>query len=184
MPDLANLTVARKYASALLQLAKEQGKLDEVGADMAALKQAVEADPGVIGKLADPRLQGAEKRDLVDKRLAAGRHPLVRNLLGLLVRRRREGILADLLFAFGEELEKELGILRVGVETATDPGEAFLADLAAKLGQATSKTVALEPRTRPELLGGVRLVLESKLIDASVASKLARLKKKLLTARD
>jgi F-type H+-transporting ATPase subunit delta len=184
MPDLVHLTVARRYASALLALAKERGRLDEVAADLAELKRVVDADPSVLRKLADPNLRGVEKAKLVETRLAGGRDPLVKNLLGLLVRRRREAILGDLFFAFGEELEKAAGILRVGVETASDPGAAFLADLQAKLAAATSKTVALESRVRPELLGGVRLVLESKLIDASVASKLARLKKRLLTARD
>ena len=69
------------------------------------------------------------------------------------------------------------------LETAVAPDAAFLADLTAKLGTATSRTVVLESRVRPEILGGLRLFVESKLIDASQASKLDRLKKLLLAAR-
>jgi F-type H+-transporting ATPase subunit delta len=183
MPDLANLVVARRYAAALVSLAVERGKLAEVADDLSGLKRAVEAEPGILKKLADPRATGAEKRALVAEKLEKGRHELVKNLLGTLARRRRETLLPDLFFALGEEIEKASGVLRVELETATPADPAFAADLAAKLGAATSRTVALEQRVRPEILGGLRIFVESKLVDASVASKLDRLKKQLLTAR-
>ncbi len=183
MPDLANLIVARRYATALVSLAQERGQLDQVADDLSVLKRAVEAEPGILRKLADPRTAGNERRGLVSEKLEKGRHELVKNLLGVLARRRRESLLPDLFFALGEEIEKAKGIVRVGLETAVAPDAVFLADLTSKLGAATSRTVVVESRVRPEILGGIRLFVESKLIDASDASKLDRLKKLLLAAR-
>lgn len=183
MSDLRNLAVARRYATALVSLAQERGQLDQAAADVAELKRAVEAEPGILRKLSDPRTAGAERRALVAEKLEKGRHELVKNLLGVLVRRRREALLGDLFFALGEEFEKAMGLVRVEVETASAPAPGFLADLEAKFAGATSKTIAVEHRAKPELLGGLRIFVESKMIDASVASKLDRLKKQLLAAR-
>lgn len=183
MPDLANLVVARRYASALISLAQERGQLDQVADDLSGLKRALEAEPGILKKLSDPRTNAAEKRAFVSEKLEKGRHELVKNLLGVLARRRRESLLPELFFALGEEIEKATGLVRVELETAVAPEPAFLAELTAKLGTATSRTVVLESRVRPEILGGLRLFVESKLIDASAASKLDRLKKLLLAAR-
>ncbi|HYC78142.1 MAG TPA: ATP synthase F1 subunit delta [Planctomycetota bacterium] len=183
MARLEHLTVARRYATALLQLAKDRGVVDAVAVDLAELKGAIDADPSILAKLADPKARGVEKRRLVEERLASGRHELVKNLLSVLVQRRREVILADFFFAFGEELEKASGVLRVEVETAKEADPAFLKNLSDRLAAATSRPVTLEARVRPELLGGLRLVAESKMVDAAVSSKLDRLKRKLLSAR-
>ena len=183
MPDLANLAAARRYATALIALAQEQGSLDAVAEDMAALKGSLEAAPDVLRALSDPRTRGADKRAFVEAKVAAGRHALVKNLLGVLVRRRREAILTDVLFAFGEGYEQVKGVLRVEVQTADKASDAFLAELATSLGSATGKTIALEPVVKPDILGGMRLLTDTKLVDASIASRLNRLKKSLSAAQ-
>jgi F-type H+-transporting ATPase subunit delta len=183
MPDFANLTAARRYAAALIDLARERDVLDAVAEDMAALKGALEAKPEVLRALADKRTRGADKRAFVEEKVAKGRHELVKNLLGILVRRRREALLPEVLFAFGEGYELAKGILRVEVQTADKADEAFLGTLSTKLGEATGRTIALEATVKPELLGGLRLLTESKLVDASIATRLHRLKNSLTAAR-
>ena len=81
-----------------------------------------------------------------------------------------------------EELRRVIGDAAATAAQRQDAREELVRLLMSP--SATGKTVALAARVRPELLGGVRFVVGSKLFDASVASRLDRLKKKLLTARD
>jgi F-type H+-transporting ATPase subunit delta len=98
------------------------------------------------------------------------------------VARRRESLLPPILRAFGEAVEREEGLLRIAVQTATALDAASLKTIEQKLGQATGRPLRLVAEVRPEILGGMRFLIDSTLIDASVRSRLERLEKKMLAA--
>ncbi len=181
MADVGFMKAARRYADALFELARESGSLDQVTADVTALKSMLDAEPNLLREIVDPKRSATEKKSLVEGRLLSGRHRLVGNLLRVLLARRREEVLRDFFKAYAERLESMQGLLRVSVETATPLGESDLQDLSRRLGETTGRPVTVETRVRPEILGGMRFVVDSQLIDGSIASRLERLKTKLLT---
>jgi F-type H+-transporting ATPase subunit delta len=168
---------ARRYAEALF--AQTAG----VASDLAALRGVLEKDPGVLRALRDPKVSRAERKSAIETKLLPGRDRLVAGLLKVLVARRREELLPALLRAFGEVLEREEGLLRIAVQTATPLAPDKLAGIEQKLGQATGRPLRLVPEVRPEILGGMRFLIDSTLIDASVRSRLEQLEKKMLAAR-
>jgi F-type H+-transporting ATPase subunit delta len=173
---------ARRYAEAVYAVARDKGQIAPVGADLAAVRGALDADAALLRGLRDPRVNRAERRAMVEKKLLPGRHPVVLGLLKVLVARRREELLPAVLVAYAEVVEREEGLLRVEVQTATELAPAVRAEIEQKLGKATGRPLKLSAETRPEILGGMRFLIDSTLIDASVRSRLERLEKKMLAA--
>jgi F-type H+-transporting ATPase subunit delta len=173
---------ARRYAEALFAIAKEKGQLAAVATDVATLRGVFDSDPAALRALRDPKIGRTERRSMIEKKLFPGRHPLVLGLLKVLVSRRREELLPSVFLAYAEVMEREEALLRIEVQTATPLAPEVQAEIAQKLGKATGRPLRLEAVVRPEILGGMRFLIDSTLIDASVRSRLEKLQKKMLAA--
>ena len=182
MEDPGLIRPARRYAEALFALAREKNQVAAVGADLAALRDVLEKDATALRALRDPKMSRSERKSAVEQKLLPGRDKLVGGLLKVLVARRRESLLPPILRAFGEVVEREEGLLRIAVQTATALDAGALKTIEQKLGQATGRPLRLVAEVRPEILGGMRFLIDSTLIDASVRSRLERLEKKMLAA--
>lgn len=172
--------LAKRYATALHLLAQEQGVVDAVERDLAALHAAL-GTPAAQALLTSPDVRASEREQVLQK-LGAGRHPLVQNLLGVLQHRRRLPVLFDLHRAFHELRLADRGEVEGVVETPHPLDDAALASLQELAGRLSGKKVSLTMAIRPELLGGVRLFVGNVLYDGSMAAALAQLEQKLLRA--
>jgi F-type H+-transporting ATPase subunit delta len=172
--------VTSRYAEALFGLAKARGQLEAVRADVTRL--GGELRPG--GRLA---FVFDERLPLEARRAGLGEHagnlaPLTRDFLALVLDKRRVEVLRNLGEAFHRRDLEERGAAEGFVESARALPPSELAQLAAALGPRLGKTLALENRVVPELIGGLRVVVESKMIDASLAGRLEALRKNMLAA--
>lgn len=175
--------VAYRYAEALYQAAREQGVQAEVLEAMAAFKRSMDGDPQAWAGVFDPRLQVEDKERLLVDRHLEGSHPLLVNLVRLLLRRHREAVLRDIFRVYLEVHEQGEGILRVRVETARELEPPEQEELRRRLESATGRTVALEALADPSLLGGVRLESGSRVADGSLRSRLERMRRRMKAAR-
>ena len=175
--------VALRYAEALYELAREQGRGVEVLRDLASLRAALEAEPEGWRQLSHPELSPEAKQRVLAEHFLPGREPLVANLLGVLVSKRREGVLRDLFRAYQEVYDRREGILRVEVESATPLEGTVASTLRDRISEMTGREVFIEERVDPELIGGLRMVVDSRVIDGSTKSRLERLKRYLLAQR-
>jgi F-type H+-transporting ATPase subunit delta len=173
--------VAIRYAEALYGLARDAGRTQGVLEKLVELKGALDADSEAWGKILDPRIGVQKKEEYLAERFLMDRDRLVGNLFRLILKNRRVEILRDFFRVYLEVHERGEGILRVQVETATTLEDADQAALWEKLEATTGKTVIVEPRVVPEILGGVRLIVESRVVDGSIRHRLERLKKELRT---
>ncbi len=172
--------LAKRYASALHALAKEQGAVDAVAADLAALHAAL-ATPGARAVISSPDISAKERSALLDT-LCSGRNGLLRNLVGVLQQRRRLEVLFDLHPAYRALLMAARGEVEGTAETAHPLEAAELAALTALAGRLSGKQVHLSVAMRPDLLGGVRLRIGNVLYDGSLRASLDQLEKKLAQA--
>lgn len=170
--------VTTRYAEALFGLARKKGVLDEVQADVARISQEISVK-AVSEFLFNPMVVQEEKRQRLGT-LISGFHELTRNLVNLLLDKRRENVLRDLASAFRRLVLTESGAVEGVVESARPLDEAGLQALASTLGARLGKQVLLESRTVPELLGGVRVIVNNRMIDYSVQGRLSDLRKRLL----
>jgi F-type H+-transporting ATPase subunit delta len=173
--------VALRYATALFELARERGALDAVAADVERVAR-VAADPERGAWIADARVGAATKRERIE-RLAADLHPLTANFLRLLADKRRLEVLAELRPAFRRCLLAERNSAEGVVESARPLDAAQIETLTQSLAGLLGKRVELETRVRPELIAGVRVIVDNKLIDQSAAGRLEGLASRLRHAR-
>ncbi|WP_439817300.1 F0F1 ATP synthase subunit delta [Zavarzinia sp. CC-PAN008] len=168
--------VATRYATALFELARDRRILGEVATELRELRGLIQGSHDLQRLLASPLYD----RDQQGKALAAvldrgGASDLVRNLVGLLARNRRLFVLDATIAAFLELAAKERGEVTARVVSAQPLSPQQEESLARALGQAAGRTVLIDSRVEPSLLGGMVVRLGSRQIDASLGTRLRSL---------
>lgn len=172
MAELA--TIARPYAEALFQVAK-QHDLAAWGQQLDALAQvAQDAD---LRQFADhPKAQpeqviaviaAAVKRDL-----AAG----VQNFLRTIVENGRLAALSEIVSQYHVLANAASGVSEAQVFSAFEISDAQLAELKAALEQRFGRKLDAHVQIEPGLIGGVRVVVGDEVLDTSVKARLERMK--------
>jgi F-type H+-transporting ATPase subunit delta len=168
-------SLGRRYARALLPLAKDAGYLEEAGAELQVLAR-VFSEPRLAAIIVNPTLGATARRDLTEGVLAAANtSTLVANLVRLLVQRDRLPQLPDIARAYDALLDRELGRVRVGVRSAAALADGVQEQLVALARRLAGKNVLINSEVDPELLGGVVLDVGGTVYDGSVRTRLARM---------
>jgi F-type H+-transporting ATPase subunit delta len=170
--------VAARYANALFELALEKGALERVKADVEQIDRDVARD----AKLFDARTSQASVHARVEA-LAPKLDPLTANFVRLLRDKRRIDVLRELAAAFKRCLLAHENAVEGVVESARPLGSGEEAELAVALGALLGKRVELKTNVAPELIAGVRVIVDNRLIDQSAQGRLDALRAKLMRAR-
>jgi F-type H+-transporting ATPase subunit delta len=168
--------VASRYASALFDLSREQGGLERAGADLASLRQAVGESDDLARFLASPvvsREEHARAADALGERLGAS--ATVRNFLGVLARQRRLAALPAIIDEFARLLAAHRGEETAEVVSAAPLDEAQLGSVRDAVAGFVGRPVQLSATVDPALLGGLVVRVGSRMLDASLKTKLHNL---------
>jgi F-type H+-transporting ATPase subunit delta len=173
--------VARVYAQALFDAAREAGRVDPVRRELGDFVAALAASASLRDVLADPRVdEGAKRRVLAE--LTHDAEPLVSNTLKLLQEKGRFDIVAGL----HEELEAmvaaEAEVVEVEVISAVQLGPDAERRLAAKVAEATGRRVELTQKVDAGVLGGLVVRVGDVIVDGSLRSRIRQLRQRLVTA--
>lgn len=172
--------IARVYATALYQAAQEAGRLAEVRRDLGEFVQALEASPELRQFLATEDVPDARKKEVLLE-LTEGGEEQVRNLLRLLVDKNRETEVAAIYRAFVELIERAQGLVHVEVVTAVPLPAELQEELRTMIEASLKKTVQLKLTVDQEILGGLRLRIGDRVVDASIRHRLERLREMLIS---
>ena len=172
--------VTARYAGALYGLARRKNALDPVSKDVEALAAEI-GRTATRGLLFNPRVERETKRKQLAPLLAAA-HPLTRNFVNLLLDKDRESVLKGLAAAWKRLSLEERGAVEGRVESARPLDPADVSRLALALSPQLGRTLTLENKVVPELLGGARVYAANRMIDWSVRGRLEALRRKLLEA--
>ena len=168
--------LARRYASALFELADEQKKLDEIASDLTGLKTIIAESDDLQAFLRSP-LYG---RDEQAKAMAAllekvGSDDLTRRFVAVVAETRRLFALTAIIDAFLAELARRRGEVTAEVTSATELSDSQKDALAEAIGQSVGGKVNLDLKVDPSLLGGLVVKVGSRMFDSSLKRKLQRL---------
>lgn len=173
-------SAAKRYAQAVLDLAKERGALDAWQADLARLGELLE-NQQMVDFFANPGVPAAEK-DVLLARVLADAQPEMRNLARLLSERGRLELLPAISRLYEDGLRAERGIVIAEVTTAEPLGPEEQRLVGERLAQIVGKGVQLRLHVDPEIIGGIVARVGDQLIDGSVISQLRRLRARLAAA--
>jgi F-type H+-transporting ATPase subunit delta len=172
--------VARRYASALADIALEQKIADRAKADLGAFVEAFFSSPDLRNFLESPAV-GRDVKLKVLGELAARMdlQPAVKNFILLVVDHHRAEGLRDIQQAFQEELNARLGIAEAEVTSAHQLSAEEKQQLTAALERRTGKKIEARFLEDKALLGGAVVRVGSKVYDGSVREQLARMRAQL-----
>ncbi|MGE5175951.1 MAG: ATP synthase F1 subunit delta [Hyphomicrobiales bacterium] len=180
---MISVTLSRRYARALLQLATRQGEIDRAHDELATVAGLAARDPRLRRFFESPNVPHQEKLRFLEEGWKPRLCRSVYGLLMVLLRRRR----LDHLISIGDEFhklaERAQGIGRATVRTAVPLSDAQADALTKALAARTGLKVLLTREVDARLIGGAVVSLDHHVIDGTLATELWRIKRQLLSAR-
>lgn len=167
--------IAQRYAGALYELANPQW-LDTVAGDLKTFEEALAAVPELKRMTNSPLLPRATQEKAVLAVMAnLGIGDLVRRFVGTLARNRRLADFPAIARQYRALVAEARGETVAEVVSAVALSPARIAELETKLRAAAGRKVTLDLKVDPKLLGGLKVKVGSRLVDASLQGQLKRL---------
>jgi F-type H+-transporting ATPase subunit delta len=168
---MPNETLARRYATAVFQLAGEHGRVAAVQHDLHTFVAALGADDEVRRFFRSPVVDRKEKEAIVatafSKLDAIALHTVL-----LLVRKRREAMVEEIVAQFDRLEQAARGAQPLRVTSARQLSKPELDAIVARLAQAYGTRFDVTQAVDPGLIGGVRITMGDKRADGTVAGRL------------
>ena len=173
--------IARVYAQALFDAAREAGVVEEVRRELGDFVAALAASASLRNVLADPQVETAAKHRVLAE-ITSGGQPLLANVLLLMLERGRFAAVPDLHRAYDALAIVEEGVVEVEVVSAAELSPETEKKIAARVQEATGRRVELARRVDPAILGGLVLRIGDIIVDGSVKARIRQLRRRLATA--
>jgi len=172
---------ARVYAEALFEAGKDRGKLDALQSQLGQFADAVDRNRDLQVFLFSPYLSTAEKKEGL-KRAVSGAEPELSNFLELLIEKHRMPEIFRIRRELDELWKKENRRLDVTVVSAVELDPAVVEKIGREVERQTGEAVDLSSRVDDGILGGIVLQVGNMVLDASIRSRLEKLRKTVATA--
>jgi F-type H+-transporting ATPase subunit delta len=176
---MANETVARRYALAVFQLADEAHAVDAVGKDLHAIRDAIYEDETTKGFFLSPVIDRKEKERLLSSAFDRKAHEIALNTLLLLVRKRREALLREIVQQYDALQLQARGEDSLTITSAKQLSGDELRALVQRLEKLYGKKFSVTQTVQPNLIGGVRIMMGDRRIDGTVEGRLEELTRTL-----
>jgi F-type H+-transporting ATPase subunit delta len=173
--------VARVYAKALFDVAKEKGTLDTVGAELGEFSDAVDRERDLQVFLFSPYFASAEKKEGLRKAVSGADDELV-NFLELLIEKQRMTEIFRIRNSFDQLWKHENRRLDVILTSAVELDPTVVEKVGSELERQTDQKVEIVSRVDGEILGGIVLQVGNMVLDASIRSRLEKLRKSVAQA--
>lgn len=175
--------IASVYATSLLDLAFEKAVHAEMLAELRGFDQVLEREPSFTAFLGTPNIRREVKKDLVTRVFGPKVSDFTLNFLKVVIDRRRQANLRQIIRAFIDGYHQRMGELVVKVQSAVPLGDAQRGRLTSALKSKFEKEVVLEERVSPRILGGLVLQVGDTRIDGSLRSRLETIGARLEATR-
>ena len=172
---------ARVYAEALFEAGKDKGKLDSLQSQLAQFVDVVDRNQDLQVFLFSPYLSSADKVEGLGRAIS-GAEPELVNFLELLVEKHRMPEIFRIRRQFDELWKKENRRLDVTVVSAVELDQAVVDKIGQEVERQTGEAVELSSRVDDSILGGIVLQVGNMVLDASIRSRLEKLRKTVATA--
>jgi F-type H+-transporting ATPase subunit delta len=175
--------VAKRYARALFELAKDKDILSIIEEDIKNVQKVYEKSEDFKQLLESPVIQISEKKKVFEELFKNKINSIFFNFLILLLEKGREDLLPTIVKHFFQLSDELRGIIRGHLKTAHLLDKEQLTIMKKRLDQITSKNVVIEQKIDPELIGGFVIKMDDTVIDNSIRNQLMRMYDNLVSKR-
>ena len=165
------ITIARPYAEAAFRLAQESGNYAG-WSEMLELIEAIVGDPDVASRVGDPSVEASSLESTILAILGTRIDGQGRNLVQMLIHNGRLDVVPQLRALYEERRREHEGVVEAKIVSAMPMTDEQVRQLLATLEKKFGRKVTAEIEVDPELIGGARIVVGDKVIDATVRGRL------------
>ena len=172
---MKSITVARNYAEALFAAGPTYGEL------LDAVAGAIQADERIAVTLDSPRVSKAVKGQILERALKGEAPAEFVRFLQAVVRRGRQGLLAEIAQEYQVLLDQKLNRVHAGVTLVDDADARTQKQVVEWLTKALGREIRAYFRADHRILGGVVVRVGDRIYDGSVRRRLTALQRRMLT---
>jgi F-type H+-transporting ATPase subunit delta len=178
---MPNVSIARRYARALIEVASESKSTDAVGMQLDQLARWAEGSPELLDVFSNPAYSRAQRMAVVEKLLGqlGTAEPALVNVLKLMVDRHRLNSLTDMARIYKDMADARAGRVRGRITSAVALPDEAVRKVEQALQKLTQRDVVLDSKVDPAVLGGASAQVGSFLYDGTVKSQLEELRRTL-----
>ena len=173
--------IAQVYARALFEVAEEQDKLDIVKQQLDEFAGALHDNREMAVFFFSPYFSAQEKKDGLHKAVE-GADPAVMNFLEVLLERHRMPVIFRIRTDFEALYDKSKKLMPVLVTSAVELDPETIESLGKRIGEQTGNEIELSSKVDPEILGGIVLRVGNFIMDASIRTRLEKLRREVAQA--
>ena len=173
--------IAQVYARALFEVAEEQDKLDTVKQQLDEFAGALHDNREMAVFFFSPYFTAQEKKDGLHKAVE-GADPAVMNFLEVLLERHRMPVIFRIRTDFQALYDKSKKLMPVLVTSAVELDPETIESLGKRIGEQTGNEIELSSKVDPEILGGIVLRVGNFIMDASIRTRLEKLRREVAQA--
>jgi F-type H+-transporting ATPase subunit delta len=179
---MANLRIAKRYAKALFEIAEETKKLEKITNDVVFIDSLIRSSRELQLFLKSPIIKEDKKREVLKEIFSDSRvDPVTLKFIMLLVEKKREDILHDIVKVYQQIYDEKMGIVSVEVVTAVEVGERLKKKIEQKILELTgAKKVKASYRVDPSIIGGIVIRVGDTVYDASIRRRIQLLREQLI----
>lgn len=183
-PDSIVSGMAGRYASALYALAREQKSVDAVSNDLKSFSGMVSSSADLQRLVKSPVFSKEDQQKalnaLLEKAAIGG---ITANFLKLVASKRRLFSVEKMISDFNQLVDMDRGVARAEVTVAEKLSDAHMQALSAALQDVSGgKSVEVDVKIDPDIIGGIVVKLGSRMIDSSLKTKLNSIRTRMKEA--
>jgi ATP synthase F1 delta subunit len=173
--------IARVYADALFEAAKDADKLDELHEQLDQFADAMDDSHDLRVFFFSPYFSSEEKKKAIGETVSGADDEFV-NFLDLLTEKHRMPAIFAIRRRFDELWAEARKRLEVTLTSAVELDKSVVEDVGKAVEKQTNREIDMQAEVDPDILGGIVLRVGNRVLDASVRSKLERLRKEVASA--
>ena len=172
--------ISKRYAVALFELAKETDKIDLFNSQVELVYNSIKDDKEFLTVLNHPRISGGEKFNLFKNIYKDNISEEILGLISIVVKKNRETEILEILETFLELVRDYKGITTAYIHSAIALTDEQLSKIKENLSKNLNKEIIIKADVKPELIGGLVINVDGKVIDNSIKTNLENIKKSLI----
>jgi F-type H+-transporting ATPase subunit delta len=177
---MKNARVARRYARALMAAAEDAKALERTAADLKSLGKLLHGSRELRLFLAQPVVSEKTKWSVLQALFGRSLGPMTMEFLLLLLKKKRERELPEIVEQFEELRDEQLGIVNVSVVSAVELSDSQEAEMIRQLKQQTRKNVRVRFTLDKAVRGGFLVRIGDTVMDASLRHQLELLRERFI----
>ncbi len=174
--------VAKRYAAALFEVVRERNALDQVEKELVSVKSVIQENDQLLTILNHPKISIDDKKALLSKLFGNHVSEAVHNTLLLMVDRKRETMIPNLVEQYTKLANEERGVADATVYSVRILTEEEQQSISKTFAERISvKELRVENVIDQDLVGGIKVKIGNRIFDGSVSGKLNRIQRQLVS---